>query len=70
MPAVSRPRDVYNKDILARVAFVQDPEGIVIELASVHSLQRRRRQRASERFDSNSSDSAIQVGRRVDAPKP
>lgn len=38
---VERPRDAYNRDMLARVAFVLDPDGIVIELAqrffSAHS---------------------------------
>lgn len=27
------PREAYNQEILKRVAFVQDPDGIVIELA-------------------------------------
>ena len=30
---IEKPRDAINRDILARVAFVQDPDGIVIELA-------------------------------------
>jgi glyoxylase I family protein len=30
---VEKPRDAYNRDILKRVAFVLDPDGIVIELA-------------------------------------
>jgi glyoxylase I family protein len=30
---VSGPRDAFNRDILARVAFVLDPDGVVIELA-------------------------------------
>ena len=30
---VEKPRDAYNKDILARVAFVEDPDGNVVELA-------------------------------------
>jgi glyoxylase I family protein len=33
VPVVSKPRDAYNRDILARVAFVLDPDGVVIELA-------------------------------------
>ena len=33
VPVVEKPRDAYNRDILARVAFVLDPDGIVIELA-------------------------------------
>jgi glyoxylase I family protein len=33
VPVVEKPRNAYNKDILARVAFVLDPDGIVIELA-------------------------------------
>ena len=30
---VEAPRQAYNKEIVARVAFVLDPDGIVIELA-------------------------------------
>lgn len=30
---IEAPRDAYNRDILARVAFVEDPDGIVVELA-------------------------------------
>jgi len=30
---VEKPRDAYNKEMLARVAFVADPDGIIIELA-------------------------------------
>ena len=30
---VEEPRDAFNRDILHRVAFVQDPDGIVVELA-------------------------------------
>ena len=30
---IEKPRDAYNRDILARVAFVLDPDGVVIELA-------------------------------------
>ena len=32
-PVVEKPRDAYNRDILSRVAFVLDPDGIVVELA-------------------------------------
>jgi glyoxylase I family protein len=31
--SIEPPRDAYNRDILARVGFVLDPDGIVIELA-------------------------------------
>jgi glyoxylase I family protein len=27
------PRDAYNRDVFARVAFILDPDGIVVELA-------------------------------------
>ncbi|SDG15044.1 VOC family protein [Pelagibacterium luteolum] len=30
---IEAPREAYNKEIVARVAFVADPDGIVIELA-------------------------------------
>jgi glyoxylase I family protein len=30
---VEEPRDAYNKEMLARVAFVLDPDGIIVELA-------------------------------------
>jgi len=30
---IEAPRDAINRDILHRVAFVQDPDGIVVELA-------------------------------------
>lgn len=30
---VEKPRDAFNRDILSRVAFVLDPDGIVVELA-------------------------------------
>jgi glyoxylase I family protein len=29
---LERPRDAHNRDLLARVAFVLDPDGIVVEL--------------------------------------
>jgi glyoxylase I family protein len=31
--SLEKPRDAYNRDILARVAFVEDPDGIIVELA-------------------------------------
>jgi glyoxylase I family protein len=31
--AIEKPRDAFNRDVLARVAFVLDPDGIVVELA-------------------------------------
>jgi glyoxylase I family protein len=31
--ALEKPRDAFNRDVLARVAFVLDPDGIVVELA-------------------------------------
>lgn len=30
--SVEKPRDAFNKEILARVAFVKDPDGNIIEL--------------------------------------
>lgn len=30
---IEKPRDAFNQEVLARVAFVFDPDGIVIELA-------------------------------------
>lgn len=33
VPVIEKPRDAYNRDILKRVAFVLDPDGVVIELA-------------------------------------
>lgn len=32
VPARQPPRDAFNKDIVKRVAFVKDPDGILIEL--------------------------------------
>ena len=34
---VEKPRDAFNKEMLARVAFVLDPDGIIIELAQRNS---------------------------------
>jgi glyoxylase I family protein len=31
--AVERPREAFNREMLARVAFVRDPDGIIVELA-------------------------------------
>jgi glyoxylase I family protein len=31
--SVEKPRDAFNTEILARVAFVLDPDGLIIELA-------------------------------------
>lgn len=33
VPALEAPRDAVNRDVFARVAFVLDPDGIVVELA-------------------------------------
>jgi glyoxylase I family protein len=33
VPSVEPPRDAYNREMLARVGFVLDPDGIVVELA-------------------------------------
>jgi glyoxylase I family protein len=33
VPVVEKPREAHNRDIFAKVAFVLDPDGIVIELA-------------------------------------
>jgi len=30
--SVEKPRDAYNREILARVAFVKDPDGNIVEL--------------------------------------
>jgi len=30
---IEKPRDAYNREMLARVAFVRDPDGMIIELA-------------------------------------
>lgn len=30
---VEKPREAFNKEILAKVAFVRDPDGIMVELA-------------------------------------
>lgn len=30
---VEKPRDAFNRDVLSRVAFVEDPDGILVELA-------------------------------------
>ena len=29
---VERPRDAHNREMIKRVAFVRDPEGIIVEL--------------------------------------
>ena len=32
VPVVERPRDAHNREMIRRVAFVRDPDGILIEL--------------------------------------
>ena len=32
VPLVERPRDAYNREMMQRVAFVRDPDGIIVEL--------------------------------------
>ncbi len=37
VPSIEPPRDAHNREILARVAFLADPDGNVIELAQRQS---------------------------------